>query len=292
MAKQPPDVSAKPVNITNRPAEATKKPTGAVSPRNRRPPTPFHDEPAAHALYKQMIEAMRKAKSLSYVSHYTLGEKGKVSRRLHVPGVAEKAELLSRGSGGLRRRDEEMAKTAGGGRGILIGDGNTLWIYWPEGRSKYEFEDAEGVRENAADLLHEEAGPAGRALHRPRDRLARRRHGMPVIDPSTFHGYTDSLQAYLDGVKSLPAEKVGGEECDKIEVSIMKHQRSWYLWLSKRDHLPRKLKEIVRVSYDLVIDEEWSSVTINADIPDTMFAWKPPKGWTQWRMPPLGRPAC
>ena len=34
----------------------------------------------------------------------------------------------------------------------------------------------------------------------------------------------------------------------------MKHQRSWYLWLSKRDHLPRKLKEIVRVSYDLVIE--------------------------------------
>ena len=56
---------------------------------------------------------------------------------------------------------------------------------------------------------------------------------MPIIDPSTFHGYTDSLQPYLDGVKSLGAEKVGDEECDKIEVSIMKHQRSWYLWLSK-----------------------------------------------------------
>ena len=26
---------------------------------------------------------------------------------------------------------------------------------------------------------------------------------MPIIDPSTFHGYTDSLQAYLDGVKGL-----------------------------------------------------------------------------------------
>ena len=101
---------------------------------------------------------------------------------------------------------------------------------------------------------------------------------MPIIDPSTFFGYTDSLQAYLDGVKALGTEKVGGEDCDRIEVSIMKHQRSWYLWLSKRDHLPRKLKEIVRVSYDLIINEDWSAVTINADMPDTMFAWKPPEG--------------
>ena len=111
---------------------------------------------------------------------------------------------------------------------------------------------------------------------------------MPIIDPSTFHGYTDSLQPYLDGVKGLGTEKVGSEECDKIEVSIMKHQRSWYLWLSKTDHLPRKLKEIVRVSYDIVMNEEWSSVTLNADIPDTMFAWKPPEGWTEWRLPQAG----
>ena len=111
--------------------------------------------------------------------------------------------------------------------------------------------------------------------------------GMPIIDPSTFHGYTDSLQQYLDGVKSLRHEKVGDEDCDKIEVSIMKHQRSWYLWLSKRDHLPRKLKEIVRVSYDIIITEDWSSVTVNADMPDTLFAWKPPEGWTQWKKPPI-----
>ena len=69
---------------------------------------------------------------------------------------------------------------------------------------------------------------------------------MPIIDPSTFHGYTDSLQPYLEYVKGLGEEKVGDEDCDKIELSIMKHQRSWYLWLSKNDHLPRKLKQIVR----------------------------------------------
>jgi len=33
--------------------------------------------------------------------------------------------------------------------------------------------------------------------------------------------------------------------------------------------------------------EEWSSVTLNADIPNTMFAWKPPDGWTEWKQPPI-----
>jgi hypothetical protein len=111
--------------------------------------------------------------------------------------------------------------------------------------------------------------------------------GMPILDLSMFHGYTDSLQEYIDGVKSLPDEKVEDEECEGIEVSIMKHQRSWYLWLSKRDHIPRKLREIVRVSYDLIITEQWSEVTLNADMPETLFAWKPPEGWAQWKEPPI-----
>ena len=39
---------------------------------------PFQDEPAAHALYNQMIDAMRAAKSLSYVSRYQFEARGKV----------------------------------------------------------------------------------------------------------------------------------------------------------------------------------------------------------------------
>jgi len=69
-----------------------------------------------------------------------------------------------------------------------------------------------------------------------------------------------------------------GQPCDGIEVSIMKHQRSWYLWLSRRDHLPRKLKMIVRVAHDIVTEERWSSIKLNADIPDRLFAWKPAPG--------------
>jgi peroxiredoxin len=65
----------------------------------------------------------------------------------------------------------------------------------------------------------------------------------------------------------------------------MDHQRSSYLWLSKRDHLPRKLKEVVRVTSDIVTHEEWSSVTVDREIPEGMFAWTPPAGWTEWKLP-------
>jgi hypothetical protein len=108
---------------------------------------------------------------------------------------------------------------------------------------------------------------------------------MTIIDPSTFHGYTDSLQPYLDGVRSIGTDKIGNEEGDEIEVSFMKHQRSWELWLSKQDHLPRKLKQVVRVSYDIIMHEEWSNVTLDADIPTEKFAWKPPEDWKEWRLP-------
>ena len=67
----------------------------------------------------------------------------------------------------------------------------------------------------------------------------------------------------------------------------MKHQRSWYLWLSRRDHLPRKLREVLRVSYDIITYEQWSNVTINGEILDEKFAWKPPEGWEEFRFPAI-----
>ena len=108
---------------------------------------------------------------------------------------------------------------------------------------------------------------------------------MTILDPSTFHGYTDSLQQYVDGVRRLGPEEVDDEPCDVIEVSIMKGQRSWQLWLSRRDRLPRRLKQVVRVTYDIVMEERWRKVTVNAEMTDEKFSWKPPAGWRQWRLP-------
>ncbi len=227
-------------------------------------------------LYREMIAALRQAESLSYVSRYEIKGKNDFAHSCTYRAWLKKPNYF---------RVEGESPVRGKG-GILIGDGNRLWIYWPEGRPFVE-EDSEADKKTR--LTSYMTKPAPLAAHSIGHEVVYLGIGMsmPVIDPSTFHGYTDSLQAYLDGVTSLPAEKIGDEECDHILVNIMKHQRSWEIWLSTAVHLPRKMKEIVRVSYDLVITEEWSAVTVNGEIPDTMFAWKPPEGWTEWRMPSI-----
>jgi len=266
-------------------ARVAEKKSAAVAKDSKSAAKPFHDEPAAHALYKQMIKAMRDAGTLSYVSHYSFEAKGKI-----LGDSTYRAWLKSRTTSawkrnplpptGNRKTPRTESAESSSATAPLFGSTGPKDVPTMATRPC-------GLCENAADLLYEEVGAAGRALHRPRNLFPRGGMSMPIIDPSTFFGYTDSLQTYLDGVMGLGAEKVGDEDCDKIELSIMKHQRSWYLWLSKRDHLPRKLKQIVRVSYDIVMNEEWSSVTLNADMADAMFAWEPPKGWTQWKLPPL-----
>jgi outer membrane lipoprotein-sorting protein len=255
------------------PAESITKKTDAAAE-----PSQFQDDQTAHAIYNQMIEAMRKADSLSYVSHFEM--EGKDFKT----GSTYRAWLKKPNY----FRVEAESDPVGRG-GTLIGDGSTLWIYWLKERPHFVSEEVEPEADKKTYSTSYMKKNAPLAKHSIGHEVCYLGAGlsMPVIDPSTFHGYTDSLQKYLDGVKSMGTEKVGDEDCDVIEVSIMKHQRSWYLYLSKADHLPRKMKEIVRVSYDLVVTEDWSSVTVNADIPDTLFAWKPPEGWSQWEMPPI-----
>ena len=222
----------------------------------------FKDEPEAHALYEKMIETMRNAETLSYRGSCSATGRGpayevwmKKPNYFHV----------------------ETVNLKGVECGTLIGDGDHLWIYWPEGNAP--------SNDNDDNIYMKRATPLAR--HSIGHEVARLRAdiGMTIIDPSTFHGYTDSLHPYLDGVKSWYAESIDGHECDIIEVSFMKRQRIWYIWLSKQDHLPRKLKEVVRVSRPIVGYEYWSDVQINTEIPDEKFVWTPPAGWTQWTPP-------
>jgi outer membrane lipoprotein-sorting protein len=219
----------------------------------------FQDEPEAHALYDKMIETMRNAQTLSYRGGCVASGNGPAYT------IWMKKPNYFR---------VESVNLQGTECGTLVGDGDNLWIYWPQGNSPANNSDG--------NIYMKKATPIGR--HSIGHEIGRLRAGMgmTIIDPSTFHGYTDSLQPYLDGAKSWYTETVDGNECDVIEVSFMKRQRIWYLWLSKQDHLPRKLKEVVRVSSPLVMYEYWSDVKVNAELPDEKFVWTPPAGWTQW----------
>jgi outer membrane lipoprotein-sorting protein len=175
--------------------------------------------------------------------------------------------------------------------GILVGDGDYFWIYWPKEKPRYGWEMQGKYAEDYEKYRHtfymKQRTPVGKhsIAHSAGDLGAG--IAMTIIDPSTFHGYTDSLQPYLDGVRSVGVEQAGGEKCDVIEVSFMKYQRSWKLWLARKDHLPRKLTQVVRVSNPITSEESWSDVTINADIPNDRFVWSAPPGWKQWRWPDI-----
>jgi hypothetical protein len=235
----------------------------------------FKNEPQARALYDKMIEAFRKPQTLSYQSDYSWEAKGQELGHCTYTAWLKKPNQFR----------IEGVSARGGRSATLIGDGQTLWIFWAGDRPHFSSEDSETYNKTRSKVyMTKPVPPGGHSIGHEVVFLGVGM-SMPVLDPSTFFGYTDSLQRYVDGVMGMGQEKVGDDQCDIVEVSIMKHQRSWYLWLSKKDHLPRKLRQVVRVSYDIIANEVWSDIVIDGPMPAEKFAWTPPEGWQPWRLP-------
>lgn len=236
----------------------------------------FADEPAAHALYDQMLETLRQAKSLSYVCHYQREAAGRFKSNCAYRVWLKKPNFF-------RMESETIAGEPGG---VMIGDGEQMWVYWPRGRPRWSLlkETAESEKTRFSSYWTKPAPPRKHSIWHEA-RLLGSGMSYPILEMSVFHGYVDPMDAHLNGVRSLGTEVVAGERCDQIEVSLVDAQRRWTLWVSQRDHLPRKLQEIVRVEYDVVTHEEWSSVALGAEIPAEKFVWKPPADWHEWQLP-------
>jgi hypothetical protein len=179
----------------------------------------------------------------------------------------------------------EAIDARGARTGTLVGDGDHMWTYWPGECPEIDPDDKDIPPEARTNLYMTKATPVGRHSigHAVLD-LGRGLH-MPIIDPSTFHGYVDSLQPYIDGVASRGTDRIAGQECDVIEVSLMNAQRTWFFWISREDHLPRRIKQIIRWIRNSVAVEEWSDVVVGSDIAREKFVWSPPEGWRQWTPP-------
>jgi len=269
---RPPDaiLQAEPNEVTAQagPNEVTPQAEpNEVTPKTASVKDTFKDEPEAHRLYEKMIETMRNAESLTYK-----GDCGNCTYTIWM----KKPNYFR----------VETVNSQGVKCGTLVGDGDNLWIYWPQGNSPAS-DDTDGYAQTQANIYMKRATPIGRHSIGHEVGWLRAGMGMTIIDPSTFHGYTDSLQPLMDGVRGWDAETVADHECDVIEVSFMKRQRIWYIWLSRQDHLPRKMKEVVRVARPIIGYEYWSDVQINAEIPDEKFVWSPPAGWVEWTPPDL-----
>ncbi len=246
-------------------------PSAPVTPAAAPAPAAYSAE--ARALYDGMMQALRDARTLSYKSDYVWSARGDVLGRTTYQIWMSKPNYAR----------VEAVNTQYHQQGNLVLDGLALWIWWPTGKPAFTLND----RQTGTDFyMAKPAPPLQHSIGHEVNYLGTGM-SMTILDPSTFHGYTDSLQPYVDGVIGMGTEVINGETLDKIEVSIMDHQRSWYLWLSRKDRLPRKLHEVVRVDYEITTDETWSDIRINAPISPSRYRWSPPAGWKQYTMPSM-----
>lgn len=226
--------------------------------------TTFKNEIKSKNIYNRMIKFLKSAKSLYFESVYSFGQEDAY------PGlVAEYRAWLKKPN--FARLE---AYTKGKKTGTLVGDGEFFWIYW-----------GEDTKTNSSGLFMKHRSPP--RYHSLAHMIGELKAGiiMSILELSIFHNGQDGLGQYMDGVRRLGTEVVDGEECDIIEVSYMQNQRSKYFWISQRDYLPRKMKEIVRVANTLVCEEVWSNVFVNVDIPNTRFEWKPSEDWQVYKKP-------
>jgi len=241
----------------------------SASPARWRPELIAKDEPAARALYNKMTEVLGESRSLSYTSMCS-GPDGRVC----------KYQVVLKKPHGCRVQvvNEPSAKTT-----TLLADAEHLWIYWSGTRPYLAVDDYEEYERTRSNVYIRRAAPAGQ--HSVRDEIASLGLAWyePILDPTTFHGRADPFEAHIDGVRGQGTHLLGDELCDIIEITCMNAQRTRHFWLSREDHLPRRVKEIVRHREIHVRVEEWSDLVINPDVRPEELTWSPPEGSRQWR---------
>jgi len=243
----------------------------SASPEHWRPSMIVKDEPEARALYNTMIETLRKAENLSYKSACS-GPDDRV--------CTYQIQLKKPNAFRIGVTNDPSLKI-----NTLVGNGDWLWIYWQGVRPYLNIDDEESYAKTRSEVYIKKANPAGKdSIAREVDLLGIIWHGL-ILEPSTFHGFTDPLESYIDGVRSRGSYDVRGKECDIIEVSYMKAQRTRYFWICKEDHLPRQIKQIDRLAENHVRVEEWSEIKSKAMIPEHKVTWSPPEGWRRWNVP-------
>ena len=229
------------------------------------------DELAARDLYDKMIETIYQAKSLSYRS--SCSGPDKKESIYHI--LLKKPNYFRIGTMNM----------PSGKYDTFIGDGDNLWFYWNGIRPFSANEDKESYEKTRSKAYIKKKFSATNHSIKEQINTLGTLWNETILDPSIFHGYMDSLTPYIDGIRSRGKDYVGKEECEIIELSFMKAQRSRYFWISKEDHLPRKIKDINRLANIKVLVEELSEIKLNSKTKEQKFSWSPPDGWSQWNKP-------
>lgn len=229
--------------------------------------------PKIYPLFNDMIQALHNAKSMHYETEIDF--KGKNYER------KSKYKIWLKKPNFVRIEAYHNGELIG----TMVGDGENFWFFWAKHRPRMSSEDIASYELTKYNSYYRlDARPGKHSIWHI---VMRTGGGMMVFQPSYFHKCPDALDKRIDSVIVNEKEKIGNETCDFIEVSYLDHQRSRYFWLGENDHLPRKIKEVTRVSYDLITEENWSNLSVNLEIPDSIFVWTPPEGWTELVDPSL-----
>jgi outer membrane lipoprotein-sorting protein len=234
------------------------------------PATRVADEPEAHARYDEMIRSLRRSRSLNYEAVCTMWAEG-------MPASTGRCRVWLAKPNYFRVESIQDGRT----QGVLVGDGHDLWICWPGGPPSFFAEVAVEAEPQENTYLTK---PTPQGAHSILHEAVYIGINM-VFDASTFHGYTDSLQPYLDGVRSIGTEDIDGEPCDVIELSYLDGQRFWRIWLGRDDSIPRKFDETVTLANPVLRSERWVNVRINEPIEQERFRWRRPAGWVRGEWP-------
>ena len=234
-------------------------------------PDQFQDEPEARARFDAMMTAYQQAQTLSYESElkWKWG-KFRYSVQLMKPNYFR-----------LEGMDRE-----GNEAGVIVGDGNDMWIFWRGIRPWYAVEEREDyLKTRTKGFMRMDAPPRKHSIKAEASRLAAFM-GIPVIEPSFFHMCWDTMLNHIDAMRRIGKKRIDGRNCIGIEISFMEGQRSWYLWLSDQDNFPRGLKEVVRAgSNTIVTTEKYFNVRFNGELEEAAFKWTPPADWKEIILP-------
>lgn len=234
----------------------------------------FKDEAKVHKIFDKMVKRIKGAKTLYYESVYWFGVEGTESREKTTYRIWLKKPHFGKMEALVNNRIT----------GTCVVDGKFQWIYWGHKELTFEGESFEKFNNTTymQSSIHKGYYLSGRIAQELQAHMA-----MLTLDPNIFFSGLAHKAEFIDGVRSHGTETVNGETCDIIEVSYLENERSHYYWVSRNDYLPRKVVGVVRMDVNLISKEIWSNVFVNMDIPDAMFSWNPPEGWTQFFYPEL-----
>ena len=239
------------------------------------------DDLGARELYRTFIETVRSAHSLSWDDAYRFsasGEEGRCSFRiwLEKPGFGRMEAVMPSEVTG-------MGETV---TGVIVGDGESYWIYWPAGFPGTRPWDPGQSNTPVTNLYMQRRFKPAKYSFSHESRQLGSCMVMLAFQPSVFFGQVDTPLT-IEAIAPLGVQRIDNESCDGILLSMADGQRTMEYWLARSDHLPRRIKAVAHVTQDVVVEEAWTSVHLNEDMPDSLFRWTPPDGFVEYFEPAL-----